>query len=108
MIPHHIVRLLYASHVMQREHPPLIMKGHALPCRNCGTSAQDRLSQRSSELEESARVVKGITSNIKMPNGKIITFSGVREPLKIGLLKAMLRNAEITEEAFVRLLEGET
>jgi hypothetical protein len=46
-------------------------------------------------------------SNIKMPNGQIITFSGIREPIKIGLLKAMLRKAGLTEAAFVELPEGE-
>ncbi|MGI8854827.1 MAG: type II toxin-antitoxin system HicA family toxin [Thermomicrobiales bacterium] len=51
---------------------------------------------------------KGDHVNIKMPNGQIITFSGVREPIKIGLLKAMLRKAGITEAEFLRLLEGET
>jgi predicted RNA binding protein YcfA (HicA-like mRNA interferase family) len=49
---------------------------------------------------------KGDHVNIKMPNGQIITFSGVREPIKIGLLKAMLRKAGITEDEFVQLLEG--
>jgi hypothetical protein len=42
-----------------------------------------------------------------MPNGQIVTFSGKREPIKIGLLKAMLRKAGLTEEEFVRLLEGD-
>jgi predicted RNA binding protein YcfA (HicA-like mRNA interferase family) len=49
---------------------------------------------------------KGDHVNIKMPNGRIVTFSGRREPIKIGLLKAMLRKAGLTEEEFVRLLEG--
>jgi predicted RNA binding protein YcfA (HicA-like mRNA interferase family) len=49
---------------------------------------------------------KGDHVNIKMPNGQIITLSGVREPIKIGLLKAMLRKAGITEDEFVRLLRG--
>jgi len=47
---------------------------------------------------------KGDHVNIKMPNGRIITFSGRRDPMKIGLLKAMLRKAELTEQEFLRLL----
>ena len=62
-------------------------------------------------LERAGGVVRksgrGDHVNIKMPNGQIITFSGVREPIKIGLLKAMLRKAGLSEEEFVRLLEGE-
>ncbi len=49
---------------------------------------------------------KGDHVNIKMPNGQIITFSGTREPIKIGLLKAMLRKAGLSEDEFIRLLEG--
>lgn len=49
---------------------------------------------------------KGDHVNIKMPNGQIITFSGRREPIKVGLLKAMLRKAGLTEEEFQRFLEG--
>ena len=47
---------------------------------------------------------KGDHVNIKMPNGQIVTFSGRREPIKVGLLKAMLRKAEIAPDEFVRLL----
>ncbi len=50
---------------------------------------------------------KGDHVNVKMPNGQIITFSGRREPIKIGLLKAMIRKAGLTEEQFVRLMQGE-
>ncbi len=42
--------------------------------------------------------------NIKTPNGQIVTFSGRKEPIKIGLLKAMLRKAGIEQDEFVRLL----
>lgn len=49
---------------------------------------------------------KGDHVNIKMPNGQIVTFSGQKEPIKIGLLKAMLRKAGLSEAEFVRLLEG--
>lgn len=61
-------------------------------------------------LERAGGVVrkggKGDHVNIKMPNGQILTFSGTREPIKIGLLKAMLRKAGLSEEDFIRLLEG--
>ena len=41
-----------------------------------------------------------------MPNGQIVTFSAAREPIKMGLLRAMLRKAGLTEEEFQRLLGG--
>jgi predicted RNA binding protein YcfA (HicA-like mRNA interferase family) len=69
-----------------------------------------RPRQAIAALERAGGVVrtgKGDHVNIKMPNGQIITFSGKREPIKIGLLKAMLRKAGLTEAEFVRLLEGE-
>ncbi len=60
-------------------------------------------------LERAGGVVrkggKGDHVNIKMPNGQIITFSGRREPIKIGLLRAMLRKAGLTDDEFMRLLE---
>lgn len=46
---------------------------------------------------------KGDHVNIKMPNGQLITIPGKKE-LKIGLLKAALRKAEIKEEEFLKLL----
>ena len=49
---------------------------------------------------------KGTHVNVKMPNGQIVTFSGRREPIKIGLLKSMIRKAGLTEGDFIRLLEG--
>jgi predicted RNA binding protein YcfA (HicA-like mRNA interferase family) len=60
-------------------------------------------------LERAGGIVrygKGDHVNIKMPNGQIVTFSGIRTPVKIGLLKAMLRKAGLTEEEFERMLEG--
>ena len=51
---------------------------------------------------------KGDHVNIKMPNGQIVTFSGRKEPVKIGLLKAMLRKAELSEAEFLRLMEGKS
>lgn len=53
------------------------------------------------------RAGKGDHINVKMPNGRIVTFSGKREPIKIGLLKAMLRKADLTEAEFLHLLAGE-
>jgi predicted RNA binding protein YcfA (HicA-like mRNA interferase family) len=52
------------------------------------------------------RAGKGDHINVKMPNGQIITFSGRREPIKIGLLKAALRKAGLSGAEFLRLLEG--
>ena len=46
---------------------------------------------------------KGDHINIKMPNGQLITIPGKGE-LKIGLLKAALRKADIKEEEFLKLL----
>ena len=61
-------------------------------------------------LERAGGVVRrsgrGDHVNIKMPNGMIVTFSGTREPVRIGLLKAMLRKAGVAEDEFVRLLKG--
>jgi predicted RNA binding protein YcfA (HicA-like mRNA interferase family) len=61
-------------------------------------------------LERAGGVVrqgKGSHVNIKMPNGQIITLSGTREPVKVGLLKAMVRKAGLSEEEFARLLKGD-
>ncbi|MDO8472443.1 MAG: type II toxin-antitoxin system HicB family antitoxin [Dehalococcoidia bacterium] len=49
---------------------------------------------------------KGDHVNLKMPNGQIVTFSGRRDPIKVGLLKAKLRKAGLTEQELVRFLEG--
>jgi predicted RNA binding protein YcfA (HicA-like mRNA interferase family) len=46
---------------------------------------------------------KGDHINIKMPNGMIITIPG-KDELKIGLLKAAINKAGLTEEKFVELL----
>ncbi len=46
---------------------------------------------------------RGDHVNIKMPNGQLITISWSKE-IKIGLLKASLRKAGLTEEAFKELL----
>jgi len=46
---------------------------------------------------------KGDHINIKMPNGMIITIPG-RGELKIGLIKAAINKAGLTEEKFVELL----
>ena len=47
---------------------------------------------------------KGDHINVKMPNGKIVTIPSSKE-LKIGLLKAALKKAGLTEEEFLRLLK---
>lgn len=46
---------------------------------------------------------KGDHVNVKMPNGQLITIP-VRGELKIGLLKAAIRKAGLTEEEFSGLL----
>lgn len=46
---------------------------------------------------------KGSHVNIKMPNGQLITIPTTRE-LKIGLLKASIRKAGLTEKEFIDLL----
>jgi len=46
---------------------------------------------------------KGSHVNIKMPNGQLITIPIVKE-LRIGLLKAAIRKAELTEKGFEDLL----
>ncbi len=62
-------------------------------------------------LERAGGVVrrggKGDHINIKMPNGQIVTFSGIREHIKVGLLRDMLRKAGLSEAEFLRLLEGD-
>lgn len=47
---------------------------------------------------------KGDHVNVKMPNGQIITIPSSKE-LKIGLLKAAIKKAGLTEEEFKRLLK---
>jgi predicted RNA binding protein YcfA (HicA-like mRNA interferase family) len=49
------------------------------------------------------RAGKGDHVNIKMPNGNLVTIPLHRE-LKIGLLKAAIRKAGLTEEQFLDLL----
>lgn len=46
---------------------------------------------------------KGDHVNIKMPNGQLITIP-VPGEVKIGLLKAAIRKAGLTEEEFAQLL----
>jgi predicted RNA binding protein YcfA (HicA-like mRNA interferase family) len=48
---------------------------------------------------------KGDHVNIKMPNGQLITIP-VPKDLKIGLLKAAIKKAGLTEEEFETLLRG--
>ena len=49
------------------------------------------------------RAGKGDHVNLKMPNGQLVTIPLHRE-LKIGLLKAAIRKAGLTEEVFLDLL----
>ncbi len=46
---------------------------------------------------------KGDHINIKMPNGMLVTIPGNHE-LKIGLLKAAIRKAGLTDEQFLQYL----
>ena len=46
---------------------------------------------------------KGSHVNVKMPNGRLVTFSGAGE-VKIGILRKALRLAEITQEQFEEYL----
>lgn len=61
-------------------------------------------------LERAGGVVrkggKGDHINVKMPNGQIVTLPGRRGTIKIGLLKALLRKAGLSEAELIRLLEG--
>jgi hypothetical protein len=52
-------------------------------------------------LKEKAKAIMLI---FKMPNGQIITIPGSKE-LKIGLLRAAIKKAGLTEEEFLRLLK---
>ncbi len=68
-----------------------------------------RPSQAIAALERAGGLTrrgKGDHVNVKMPNGQIVTFSGSRDPIKIGLLKAMVRKAGLSEDEFARLLKG--
>jgi len=51
-----------------------------------------------------ARFGKGSHVNIKMSNGMVITISGHREPVKVGILKAMIKRAGLSESEFLELL----
>lgn len=48
---------------------------------------------------------KGDHINIKMPNGQLVTLVLETSPIGIGLLKAMIRKAGLTDEQFVQLLK---
>ena len=43
--------------------------------------------------------------NIKMPNGALVTFSATRSPMRIGLLKDMIKKAGLTDAQFMDLLK---
>ena len=46
---------------------------------------------------------KGDHINVKMPNGQIITIPSTKE-VKIGLLKAAIKKAGLSEKKFLKLL----
>ncbi len=46
---------------------------------------------------------KGDHVNVKMPNGQIITIPSTKE-IKIGLLRAAIKKAGLSEEKFLNLL----
>lgn len=50
------------------------------------------------------RPEKGDHINIKMPNGQVVTLSGLRSSVRIGILEAMLRKAGLSEDEFLDLL----
>ncbi len=50
---------------------------------------------------------RGKHINLKMPNGEILSFSANRQPIKTGILMAMIKKAGLTAEQFERLLKGE-
>jgi predicted RNA binding protein YcfA (HicA-like mRNA interferase family) len=50
-----------------------------------------------------SRPGKGSHINIKMPNGQIVTIPR-HGPVKVGLLHAAIRKADLSVEDFVRLL----
>jgi predicted RNA binding protein YcfA (HicA-like mRNA interferase family) len=66
-----------------------------------------RLDQAVSAFERAGGVTRrGKHVVIKMPNGQTLAFSGNRQPIKIGILRAMIKKAGLTEEQFVALLLG--
>jgi len=46
---------------------------------------------------------KGSHVNIKMPNGQLITIP-IRGDVKLGLLKAAIRKADLTEDEFLNFI----
>jgi len=50
-----------------------------------------------------SKIGKGDHVNIKMKNGQIITIP-ISKDLKIGLLKAAIKKAGLTDEEFIKLL----
>jgi predicted RNA binding protein YcfA (HicA-like mRNA interferase family) len=47
---------------------------------------------------------KGSHVNIRMPNGASVTFAQSNKDVKIGLLRSMLKRAELSQEAFLTYL----
>lgn len=50
---------------------------------------------------------RGKHINVKMPNGEVLSFSANRQPIKAGILMAMIKKAGLTPEQFAGLLKGE-
>jgi predicted RNA binding protein YcfA (HicA-like mRNA interferase family) len=53
-----------------------------------------------------ARRGKGSHVNVKMPNGQILTISGSRSPLKIGIVRSLIRKSGLSDERFAKLLRS--
>jgi len=47
---------------------------------------------------------KGSHVNVKMPNGSLLTFPRHHGAVKVGLLRAMLRRAQVGEDEFIAAL----
>ncbi len=47
---------------------------------------------------------KGSHVNIRMPNGRSVTFAQSNKDVKIGLLRGMLKRAELSQDEFLEHL----
>jgi predicted RNA binding protein YcfA (HicA-like mRNA interferase family) len=67
-----------------------------------GLRAEEAVSvfERAGEMRRSG---KGSHTNVKMPNGQLITIPGHGE-LKVGLLRAAIKKAGLSVEEFLELL----
>jgi predicted RNA binding protein YcfA (HicA-like mRNA interferase family) len=69
--------------------------------RDIDAAAARRALERAGGI---SRHGKGDHVNVKMPNGQIVTFSSARGPVKVGVLRAMLKKADISVDQFLELL----